>query len=238
MLLLILAHGDIVGLIEQDIRRHQRRIGEETAVDVLAVLGRLVLKLRHARELAEHRIAVQHPPKLCVLRHVGLDKERVLLGIEAAGNVLRELLERAATQRRRILTHGDRVHIGHEVVVVKFLVALRPVLDRAEVGPEGQIAAGLNAGQHHFLARRVFHVFHRFFSDLLFFSFYLELRRFGAAIDPICYVTIPSIKIQAWKRIFSLQKVQRPFVDFSAKIWCNNVSDFDFTSGGYLCPST
>ena len=223
MLLLILAHGDIVGLIEQDIRRHQRRIGEETAVDVLAVLGRLVLKLRHAGKLAKHRIAIQHPPKLCMLRHMRLDKERVLLGVQAAGDVLRQLLERAAAQRRRVLTHGDRVHIGHEVVVVKFLVALRPVLDRAEVGPEGQIAAGLNAGQHHFLARRVFHVFHILTSPIcLFFSFYLELRRFGAAIDPICYVTIPLFKIQAC----SGEKERRAFVDFSVKIWCNKLSLF------------
>ena len=191
MLLLILAHGDIVGLIEQDIRRHQRRIGEETAVDVLAVLGGLVLKLRHARELAEHRIAVQDPAELGVLRHVGLDEQRVLLGVQAAGDVLRQLLERAAAQRRRVLTHGDRVHIGHEVVVVKFLVALRPVLDRAEVGPEGQIAAGLNAGQHHFLARRVFHVFHRFFSDLFVFLILSRIAPFWRSYRPnlLCYHT-------------------------------------------------
>ena len=191
MLLLILAHRDIVGLIEQDIRRHQRRIGEETAVDVLAVLGGLVLKLRHARELAEHRIAVQDPAELSVLRHVGLDEQRVLLGVQAAGDVLRQLLERAAAQRRRVLTHGDRVHIGHEVVVVKFLVALRPVLDRAEVGPEGQIAAGLNAGQHHFLARRVFHVFHRLFSDLFVFLILSRIAPFWRSYRPnlLCYHT-------------------------------------------------
>ena len=61
MLALVNAHWHKVRLVEQDIRRHQRRIGEETAVDVLAVLGGLVLKLRHARQLAELRIAVKNP---------------------------------------------------------------------------------------------------------------------------------------------------------------------------------
>jgi len=56
----------------------------------------------------------------------------------------------------------------------------------------------------------------------LFFSFYLELRRFGAAIDPICYVTIPLFKIQA----YSGEKERRAFVDFSVKIWCNKLSLF------------
>jgi len=97
----------------------------------------------------------------------------------------------SAARRRRVLTHGDRVHIGHEVVVVKFLVALRPVLDRAEVGPEGQIAAGLNAGQHHFLARRVFHVFHRFFSDLFVFLILSRIAPFWRSYRPnlLCYHT-------------------------------------------------
>ena len=97
MLLLVLAHRDIVGLIEQDIRRHQRRIGEETAVDVLAVLGGLVLKLRHARELAELRVAAQNPAQFRVRGHVGLDEHDVLLGIQTAGNVLRELLEASSS---------------------------------------------------------------------------------------------------------------------------------------------
>ena len=59
VLLLVFTHRHLISLIQQDIRRHQRRIGEETAVDVLAVLGGLVLKLRHARHLAE-RVLVRH----------------------------------------------------------------------------------------------------------------------------------------------------------------------------------
>ena len=155
MLLLILAHRDIVGLIEQDIRRHQRRIGEETAVDVLAVLGGLVLKLRHARELAEHRIAVQDPAELGVLRHVGLDEQRVLLGVQAAGDVLRQLLEASSSEVHRNLPHGDGVHVHDAVQAVILVLQRDPVFDCAHIRAQRQIAARLNARKDAFF---LFHI--------------------------------------------------------------------------------
>ena len=157
MLLLVTADGDIVRLIEQDVRRHQGGVGEQAAVDVLGVFGALVLELRHARELAEHGVAVEHPAKLGVRRHMALDEECVLFRVEAAGNVLRELLDGAAAQVGGVLPHGDRVQVGHEIIAVKDFGALAPVLDRAQVGPERQIAGGLDAGEHDFFCSFFFH---------------------------------------------------------------------------------
>ena len=43
--------------------------------------------------------------------HVALDKERDLVRVQAAGDVLRELLQRAAAQVGRHLAHGYGVHV-------------------------------------------------------------------------------------------------------------------------------
>jgi hypothetical protein len=39
------------------------------------------------------------------------------------------------------------VHVGHAVIAVKLVLQRDPVFDRAQIGPERQIAAGLNAGK-------------------------------------------------------------------------------------------
>ena len=93
MLLLVLAYRYIVCLIQQDVCGHQNRICEQTCVDVVLVLCRLVLELGHAGKLAEHRVAVEDPCKLGVCRNVRLHEKYVLLRIKTAGNVLCQLVE-------------------------------------------------------------------------------------------------------------------------------------------------
>ena len=82
---------------------------------------------------------------------VGLDEQGVLLRVQAAGDVLGQLLQGAAAQLGGLLTDGDGVHIGHKVVAVKLLGPGPPVLDGTQVVAQVQIAAGLDAGEHYFL---------------------------------------------------------------------------------------
>ena len=111
-----------------------------------------VLELGHAAELAEHRVAVQDPAELRVLRHMALDEEYVFLRVEAAGDVLRQLLERVAAQVGGIVARRERVQVRHEVVVVIQIGALDPVFDRPEIGAQGQFAGGLDAREHDFFS--------------------------------------------------------------------------------------
>lgn len=55
MLLLVLAHGHELRTVKQDIRRHQRRVGEQPNANILALAAGLVLKLRHATQLPHIR---------------------------------------------------------------------------------------------------------------------------------------------------------------------------------------
>ena len=61
VLLLVDPHGNEVSLIQQDIRSHQNRVGEQTGVDVVRVLCGLILELRHSGKLAELGVAGKDP---------------------------------------------------------------------------------------------------------------------------------------------------------------------------------
>ena len=61
VLALIHANRNKIGLVQQNVCRHQNRIGEQTDIDVVRMLGGFVLELGHAGSLAEHGEAVEHP---------------------------------------------------------------------------------------------------------------------------------------------------------------------------------
>ena len=145
MLLLVTAHRHQIRLIQQDIRRHQSRIGKQARVDVVGVLGGLILELGHAAQLAKHGVAVQHPAKLGVGGNVGLNEQHVFLRVQTAGDIGRQLDQGVPPQLRRDLPHSDGVHVGHHIVAVILIRQRRPVSDGAQIGTQRQVAGGLDA---------------------------------------------------------------------------------------------
>ena len=87
MLLLIVADWHELGVIEQDIRRHEHRVEKEPGVDRL-LLARLVLKLGHALELAERTEATENPGELGVPDDVRLHEEPAPGWVQTASHVL------------------------------------------------------------------------------------------------------------------------------------------------------
>ena len=81
---------------------------------------------------------------------MALDEQGVLFGVQATGDVLRQLLHGAAAQVSGGLAHGDGVQIRHKIVTVKGFRPFRPIFDGAQVRTEGQITAGLDTGKHDF----------------------------------------------------------------------------------------
>ena len=86
MLLLVLADRHVGRAIDQNVGRHQARIGVKPDGGVLAVLARLLLELRHAVEPAEAGDAIENPGQLGVLRDLALVEDDVLFRIDAAGD--------------------------------------------------------------------------------------------------------------------------------------------------------
>ena len=102
--------------------------------------------------------------------HMALDEEGVFLRIQTAGNVLRQLRDRTPPEIGGVLADRDAVQVGHEVEAVKLLREGGPVLHRAQVVAQMQVAGGLNAGQHYL------------------FSFCLLIHPDDISIPKYCYV--------------------------------------------------
>ena len=150
MLGLILPHGHEVGIVDEDVRCHQHGVGEQTAVDVVGVLGTLILELGHARQLTKLRVAGQHPGKLGVRGHVALYKQNMLLRVDAYGQQQGGQLTCAAAQVCGHLAHGQAVQVGHHVQAVVIGLQEGPVAHRTDVVAQSRRAGGLNARKNAF----------------------------------------------------------------------------------------
>ena len=87
-----------------------------------------------------------------MLVHMALDEEGVLLRVQAAGDVLRQLGDGTPPKVGGCLPDRNAVQVGHKVVAVKLLCKGGPVLHRAQVVAQVQVTGGLNAGQHYLLS--------------------------------------------------------------------------------------
>ena len=97
VLALIVAHGDPLGVVEEDVGRLEDGVGEEPDPHRLG-LPALVLELRHPAQLPDGGRALEEPGQPGVLGHVALDEEGADVGIEADGQQVGGRLQRPAGQ--------------------------------------------------------------------------------------------------------------------------------------------
>ena len=139
VLALVLADRHLVGVVQQDVGRHEDRVGEQADGGALgAVTARLVLELGHPAGLAEAGDAREHPGQLRVLGHVALHEDRGPLGVDTAGEVLGGGTAGALAQPRGLDLDGDGVQVDDAVERVVGLLQPDPVDQRAEVVAEVQ----------------------------------------------------------------------------------------------------
>ena len=84
VLALVVAHRHLVGVVEEDVGGHERRVGEQPGRDELGLVG-LVLELGHALQLAEGGRALHQPAPARCARDVALHEQRADVGVEAGG---------------------------------------------------------------------------------------------------------------------------------------------------------
>ena len=147
VLALVLADGDLLGVVEEDVRGLQRRVGQQAGRDEAALLGRLLLVLHHALQLADRDRALHDPAQLGVLGHVALDEDGGDVGVEADRVQRRRQLERLLADDPGLLGHGQGVEVDDPVEGVARVLPDDPVPQRAEVVAEVDLAGGLDAGQ-------------------------------------------------------------------------------------------
>src|SRR5581483_11078821 len=145
---LVVADRDDAGLVEQDVARHQHRIGEEAGGDELLAFA-LVLELRHAAELPEPGDGREQPGRLGMRGHVALREQHAAIRVETGGEEQRGQIERLVVQILRVVVGRDRVQVDDaEERVVRVRVLRRDVLaHRADVIADVFGTRGLDAGE-------------------------------------------------------------------------------------------
>ncbi len=178
MLLLVFAHGDEIGLMDEDIHSHKSGISEEAGVhalvglvayylllDLVAVavdsegLARLVLEGSGAHQLPYPDVHVHQKIHLGNLRYVALHVNIVFLRIKTGGEVLGEDVLYILVEHLRVGMSGERMQVCHEITAVIVVLHLDKLAEGTEIVAEMKIASGTYAAEHHFLFILVF-LFH------------------------------------------------------------------------------
>ena len=146
VLALVVADRDDVGLVEQDVARHQHRIGEEAGGDELLALA-LFLELGHTAELSEPGDGREQPSRLGVRGHVALQEERAALRVETDREEERRQVERAVVQVLRVVVGGDRVQVDDAEEGVALVLGRDVLAHRADVVADVLGTRGLDAGE-------------------------------------------------------------------------------------------
>ena len=135
MLLLVIAHGNVARLIDQDVGGLEHRVGVEPDAGPLLILSRFLLELGHAVEPTEARDAVEDPGELRVLGHGRLGENRGPPRVHARGHIGGGDLAGLAGQGPRVLRRRDGVQIHHAIK------ALHAVLQRDELHQSAKVVA-------------------------------------------------------------------------------------------------
>ena len=114
MLALVVADGNLVGVVDQDVGGHQDRVVEQPGAHRLLTLG-LLLELRHAAQLTERGHAIEDPRALGVRSDVTLYEDECALGVEAGGEEQRGDLAGPGPQIGGVVGHRHRVEVDHAV---------------------------------------------------------------------------------------------------------------------------
>ena len=151
MLLLVLADGNVVRLIKQDVRSHKRRISEQSEIDVFGCFLALFLELRHSACFTELSVAIEHPSKFCVLGHLRLHEQRRLLGVKSYCKEYCHKVVSATAQVRRDVVNRDCVHIRNRINALILVLKFDHVFERADIVAQLQITRRLQCAIYDFL---------------------------------------------------------------------------------------
>jgi hypothetical protein len=111
MLTLIVTHRHAIGVVEEDVGRHEGWVGEQASRNELRLIA-LIFKLCHAAELADRCSALHKPRKLSVFSNVALNKECGSSRIDADSQEKLGQFEGSGSKLSRVLGDGESVEIN------------------------------------------------------------------------------------------------------------------------------
>ncbi len=147
VLALVVSDGHLVRSVGEHVGRHQHRVEEQPGRHQFALVGRLLLELVHAVEVAEGGDVGEQPSQLGVLGDVGLAKEDRALRVQPGGQQQGGEVVQALAQRRRLVGHRQRVQVDDAEDALAALLPGHVLRDRPDVIAEVLAARRLDAGE-------------------------------------------------------------------------------------------
>ena len=144
VLFLVLADGDEVTVVDEDVCGHEDGVGEQAVIGGEAASGFVFV----AVAVFEHGHGCQRAEDPCEFTDFGdiaLAEERGFGWVEAAGEEVEGEVEDVGAEGFGVLETGERVVVGDEVEGVAFVLEGDGGLHHAEVVAEVQTAGGLDA---------------------------------------------------------------------------------------------
>src|SRR5579884_329331 len=154
---LVLAYGNVIRLIYQNVCRLQQRIAEEPiGRKVFAAYVFLLLLIgRDAFQPAEWRNHGEEQMQLGMLFYVALHKDDALLGVKSGGKKIERHIQRVLLHLRWISVIGrEGVPVGDEEVATVFVLEAHPVPERSHVVAQMQLSGWTHAAEHALIQSR------------------------------------------------------------------------------------
>ena len=161
MLSLVVSDRHLVRAVHEDVPGHENGIVQQAGRNTLLPYG-LVFVLRHAFQPANGGNAIEYPAALGVRRHVALDEECALVGVNAAGEQCRRQLPRLPAQVVGFDFNGNGVEVHDAEEILLRVLVLDPLLERADVVAELRVPARLNPAEDALSGNSVNHAFYFF----------------------------------------------------------------------------
>ena len=146
MLLLVAPDRHEVRVVNQNVRRHQHRIGEQPVVRGNA-FGDFIFVTVGAFEQAHRRHRREQPGQFGHFWHVGLLEKHSLLRVESAREEIECHLERVPAPFRGVEQRRHRVIVRDEIKRLAFFLQFDGRLHHSEIISEMQRAGGLDTRQ-------------------------------------------------------------------------------------------
>ena len=151
MLALVVADGHLVGVVEEDVGGHERRVGEQAAghepAAALSALSDLSLNWVMRRSSPIEAVhSMSQASSLCSCTWLCTNSVDTV-GSRPDGQEGGGQAEGLGPQLRRVLGHGEGVEVDHAVEGFGALV-VDPVAQGAQVAAEGRVPGRFHAREH------------------------------------------------------------------------------------------
>ena len=144
VLALVVAHRNLVGVIEEDVGGLEDGVGEQPGPHRLRVPA-LLLELGHPSELPDGGDAFEQPGQPGMLGHMTLDEEGTDVGIEADGQQSGCCHQGAVGQHCGVVVLGQGVEVDDAVEGLVVVLVVDPGTERSQVVAEMDLTARLHA---------------------------------------------------------------------------------------------